>query len=197
MSNPDKIEQLRRALENYEASGGGTLFDHAAEEDKAAVRQRALALLDQRARSRHELKHRLLRAEFPEPVIEAVLDDLQRARLLDDQQFADEWVRQRHARRGKSVRVLDRELQEKGVADSYRVQALAQIDPADEERMARAIAQKKARSVTEVPGDRKEYDKILRRVVSALARRGFNEGMSLSIGRQALDERLTALAEGE
>lgn len=192
MSNAEKIEQLRRALDNHE---GGNLFDHAAEEEKAKVRHRALGLLDQRARSASELRGRLLRAEFPAELVDEVLDDLQRAGLIDDKQFASEWVRQRHARRGKSSRALDRELRDKGVSAEHRAEALAQIDERDEEAMAVAVAEKKVRSIRRVPADRKEFDKYLRRVVSALARRGFTEAMSLAIGRRVLDEHLAGLAE--
>lgn len=112
---PEKLEKLRRALEDYESGAtGGGLFDVEAEEAKAKVRNRALLLLDQRARSRKELSDRLIGLEFDPEVVESVLDDLANVGLLDDAAFAREWVRQRHARRGKSARVLDRELQRKG-----------------------------------------------------------------------------------
>ncbi|HZK31706.1 MAG TPA: recombination regulator RecX [Corynebacterium sp.] len=193
--NPDPaaIAQLRAALAEYAAGNTGGLFDRAAEEEKAKVRTRALKLLDQRARSRQELRDRLLAVEFEAGTIEAVLDDLQRAGLIDDAAFAREWVRQRHARRGKSIRALDRELQEKGVAAAIRAEALLQIDRADEEVTARALAEKKARSLREVPADWKEYNQELRRVLGVLARRGFDGGLSMSIAREALDARIQEL----
>ncbi|AKE39363.1 Regulatory protein RecX [Corynebacterium camporealensis] len=192
----EKVEKLRQALAEYESGEhAGELFDEAAEEDKARVRKRALGLLDQRSRSRHELKERLLRAEFPESVIDEVLDDLARVGLLNDAAFAHEWVRQRHGRRGKSARVLDRELQRKGVGQEERADALEQIDEADEEAMARKFAEKKARSVKSVPADRAERDKALRRIVGVLARRGYNEGMSLRLAKEALENRCAELEE--
>ncbi|HKM25406.1 MAG TPA: regulatory protein RecX, partial [Corynebacterium sp.] len=72
----------------------GSLFDHEAEEAKAAVRRRALLLLDARARSRHELRGRLVDLEFDPVVIDDVLDDLAGVGLLNDAVFAHEWVRQ-------------------------------------------------------------------------------------------------------
>ena len=115
--SPDKIERLRRALEEYESgNAGGNLIDTEAEEAKAAVRSRALGLLDQRARSRKELQDRLVAAEFEPDVVEAVLDDLAGVGLIDDESFAREWVRQRHVRRGKSAQALNLELKDKGVA---------------------------------------------------------------------------------
>ncbi|MDO5453769.1 MAG: recombination regulator RecX [Corynebacterium sp.] len=191
--DPDKIARLREALEQYSPAEEGGLFDREAEEAKAQVRKRALGLLDQRARSREELRGRLIDAEFDPDVVDEVLDDLQRSRLLDDAAFAYEWVRQRHARRGKSARVLDRELREKGVAAALRAEALEQIDEADEEATARTFAEKKARSVKTAPVDREDYNRELRRVVGVLARRGFDGGMSMRLAREALDARIAEL----
>ncbi|WP_245802217.1 recombination regulator RecX [Corynebacterium pacaense] len=192
-----KLKKLREALVDFErqrsTAGSGGFFDHELEEKKAAVRKRALLLLDQRARSRQELRRRLLALEFEDAIIDLVLDDLANSRLLDDLNFASEWVRQRSSRRGKSTRALDRELQEKGVSAPTRERALAQIDPEDERGTARSVAVKKARSESRVPGDRADYDRALRRVVGVLARRGFPAGMSMDIAREALDERIEQL----
>lgn len=190
-----KLEKLRRALEDFEAGEGPGLFDREAESAKATVRKRALGLLDQRARSRHELRGRLLDLEFEERLVDEVLDDLAAVHLLDDETFAREWVRQRHARRGKSARVLNRELTDKGVDAATRAAALDQIDPEDEEATARELARKKARSVKAAPSDRAEKDKALRRIVGVLARRGFNQSMSLSLAREALEERIAELGD--
>lgn len=194
-SSHDKIEQLRDALADYAASGGGTLFDDRAEEAKAAVRKRALGLLDQRARSRVELAGRLAELDFDAEVVESVLDDLERVGLLDDEDFAKEWVRQRHARRGKSARVLDRELQQKGVSDALRARALAQVSLEDEEGAAREAARKKARTIKTVPVDRAEHEKALRRIVGVLARRGYSGDLAIRIAREALGERMAELAD--
>ena len=191
MERDARIDQLRQALADFLP---GRLFDHEAEEAKAAVRKRALLFLDARARSRHELRGRLLDLEFEEAVVDDVLDDLAGVGLLDDAAFAHEWVRQRHARRGKASRVLDRELQDKGGDSATRADALEQIDAADEEATARALAEKKARSVRTVPADRAESDKARRRSGGVRARRGFAQGMSLRIARDALDERVAQLS---
>lgn len=188
----EKILQLKQALEEFD-SQGSDLFDHKLEEEKADVRRRGLLLLDQRARSRSELKKRLLALEFDEKLVEMVLDDFESSKLLNDEQFAHEWVRQRHEWRGKSRSVLDRELQDKGIAQGIRAEALEQVTAESEEDIARGLAEKKARSIKAKPADRAEYDKALRRVVGVLARRGFNQGMSLQIAKQALNDRIDAL----
>ena len=189
----EKIARLQAALDAYEPGTG--LFDREHEEALAPVRKRALGLLDQRARSRSELRERLLKAEFEPQLVDEVVNDLAASGLVNDAQFASEWVRQRAARRGKSARALDMELRDKGVEGADRAAALEQISDADEERTARAVAEKAARKVNSAPADRAEYDKHLRRIVGALARRGFNQGMALRIGREALDERIAGCEE--
>lgn len=195
----DKVAKLQAALDAYSerlaAGEAGELFDPARDEALAPVRARALGLLDQRARSRHELRERLIHAEFAPELVEEVLDSLEASALLDDSSFATEWVRQRAARRGKSAKALDMELRQKGVAADIRAEALEQISPADEERKARALAEKKAREVTSPPEDRSEYDGHLRRIVGVLARRGYNAELSMRIGREALEERIAAVGE--
>lgn len=193
----DTVELLRQAMVEYaERSAAGEaneLFDAEAEKNKAQVRKRALGLLDQRARSAHELRTRLVDAEFPPAVVDEVIDDLERVGLIDDAVFAREWVRQRHQRRGKSSRVLDRELQDKGVASSIRSDALATISDDDERALAESLAKKKARSIKAVPADRAERDKALRRIVGVLARRGFPQGMAMSVSIAALEGRIEEL----
>lgn len=193
MPDPEKIARLQAALDAYEPGSG--FIDHAHEAALAPVRKRALGLLDQRARSREELRSRLVKAEFEPKLVDEVLDDLAASVLLNDAQFASEWVRQRAARRGKSARALDMELRDKGVGGADRAAALEQISEDDEERTARDVAEKAARKVKAAPSDRAEYDKQLRRIVGALARRGFNQSMALRIGREALDERVAGLGE--
>lgn len=190
----EKIEKLRQALEDYESgAAGGQLIDAGAEEAKASVRSRALRLLDQRARSREELRERLLAAEFEPDVIDAVLDDLAGVGLINDESFAREWVRQRHVRRGKSARALNMELKDKGVDAADRAVALEQITEESEEATARKVAEKKARTIKKVPADRHERDKFLRRIVGTLARRGYSHSLTMRVSIEALDARIAEL----
>lgn len=193
--SPEKLEKLRHALEAYESGdAGGQLIDAEAEAAKAPVRSRALGLLDQRARSRKELRDRLVAADFEPDVVDTVVDDLAGAGLVDDEAFAKEWVRQRHARRGKSARALNLELKEKGVEAADRAIALEQITEESEEAVARQVAEKKARTLKRVPADRHERDKFLRRIVGTLARRGYNQELVMRISIEVLDARIAELS---
>lgn len=191
--DPEKLRALQKALEEY--SGAEPLVDENREKALSRVRERALLLLDSRARSRQELRDRLVKAEFEPELVDEVLDSFQRNGLVDDLAFAREWVRQRFERRGKSAAMLDVELQRKGVGEADRAEALSVIDRDDEREVARALATKKAKQVKRIPEDRQQRDKELRRIVGVLARRGFNSGMSLELAREALDERCAELEE--
>lgn len=191
--DPEKLRALQKALEEY--SGAEPLVDENREKALSRVRERALLLLDSRARSRQELRDRLVKAEFEPELVDEVLDSFQRNGLVDDLTFAREWVRQRFERRGKSAAMLDVELQRKGVGEADRAEALSAIDRDDEREVARALATKKAKQVKRIPEDRQQRDKELRRIVGVLARRGFNSGMSLELAREALDERCAELEE--
>lgn len=195
MDKQEKVEALKQAIENFQPRG--EFLDPVLEEHKAKVRHRALLLLDHRARSRHELRERLVALELvpDNAIIDEVLDDLTRSKLIDDASFAEEWVRVRHERRGKSRRVLDKELRDKGVAQPLRQAALEQVDDEDEEAVARRLAEKKARSIKAVPADYAERDKMLRRILGVLARRGFSQSMSMRIARAALAQRIEELQE--
>lgn len=196
--DPDQVARLRRALAAAEHGADGSgIVDLDRERAKAPLRARALRLLDQRARATEELRRRLAEDDdAPAELIAEVLADLRSAGLLDDAAFAAEWVRQRARRRGKSRRVLDRELRDKGVAAADRDAALDQVDDAEEEATAAAVAAKRAAAIRRAPADRAERDRDLRRVLGALARRGFPQEVAMRRARAALADRYAELDGG-
>lgn len=192
----DVRETIEKLAQQIAAADGSSLYDAGREESKAPIRAKALRLLDQRMRSRQELFDRLSAVEeFPAEMIEEVIDDLARSGLVNDDQFASEWVRQRFAARGKSKMVLDRELRDKGIGSSQRAAALEQITHSDEEVVARKLAAKKAATIKTVAVDYNAKQKDLRRVVGVLARRGFPAELSMEIAREELDEQYRRLQQ--
>lgn len=150
----------------------------------------ALRLLGVRARSRSELRKRLLDKEFVAADVDAVLERLTRQQLLDDSEFADEWVRSRHLHAGKGRAALRHELRDKGVDDSHIANALAQIDDDSERSQAAALVERKIASVDpDALADREIRDKHLRRLVAMLARRGYGGSMAFDVARTAIDQR--------
>ncbi|WP_459611615.1 recombination regulator RecX [Corynebacterium urogenitale] len=192
-ANSAKIAVLKEALERMEAGELPALIDHEEEKALAPIKAKAVRLLNHRDRSAHELRSRLLDAEFDPQYVEQVVERCIANGMVDDSRFASEWVRQRQANQKKSVAVLRRELKEKGVAGAIIDEALEQISADDQNAILDQLVTKKAASVKHVPTTRAEYDKVLRRVVGVAARRGFPQGRSLTAARQALDARIAEL----
>lgn len=196
------VEKLREAVAAVErGQHQAPLVDESLEERLAPLKNKATRLISHRDRSTEELRRRLtatdgIDGEPAEPeLVDIVIERCTANGMLDDHRFATEWVRQRQKNQRKSVTVLRRELRDKGVAAPLIDEALSLIDPEDQDAVLRELVTKKAATVSSVPGDRKEYDKYLRRIVGVAARRGFPEGKSLAMARDALDARLAELRD--
>ena len=103
-------------------------------EREGQARNLCLRLLTARARTRAELAAQLTKRGFPDDVSGRVLDRLAEVGLVDDQDFAEQWVRSRHFYAGKGKRALAAELRSKGVDDEVIAEALDDVD-ADAERV--------------------------------------------------------------
>ena len=139
-----------------------------------------LRLLTVRARTRAELEAQLTKRGYPDDVSARVLDRLTEVGLIDDEDFAEQWVRSRHLNAGKGKRALAVELRKKGVDDEVISAALADLDPAAEWQRAEQLVRDKLRR--ERLDDTPETDvKVTRRLVGMLARRGYNQSMAYDV----------------
>jgi len=150
-------------------------------EEQRKARDICYALLTARARSRHELHDALLRKGISAAAADIVLGKFDRAGLIDDVQFAEMWVRSRHTYNGLGRRALAMELRRKGVADEVVAEAVAAVDGEAEEERARELVRKRLRTLSGVD----ETTKI-RRLVGALARKGYAEGLAYRVVRDEL-----------
>ena len=163
--------------------GGGT---------EAQAKDVCLRLLTDRARSRAELAAKLEQKNFTPEVAERTLDRLTEVGLIDDADFAAQWARSRHLYSGRGKRAIALELRRKGVDADDAEAALEQIDSDDERERAVELVRKKLRTQPPLSteGDRREQalerDKVVRRLVGMLARRGYAQGMAFDVVRQEL-----------
>lgn len=166
-----------------------------AQTEEAYAKARAVVLrkLTGSAKSRHQLAEALREREFGEDVITTVLDRMEEVQLLDDAAFARTWVRTRHELKGLGSAALRRELQQRGLATDHIDTALEQLSAEDEEAAAEELIANKLRGVTvpvgNGPEDRKERDKLTRRLVDMLGRRGHHPGAAMRLAREALASR--------
>ena len=142
-----------------------------------------LRLLTVRARTRAELAGRLAKRGYPDDVAETVLNRLAAVGLIDDEDFAQQWVQSRQRNAGKGKRALAAELRTKGVDDELIASALSVIDAGVERVRAEQLVERKLRRETFNDGDEA---KVVRRLVGMLARRGYSQTMAVAVVHDAL-----------
>ena len=151
---------------------------------KRAEQARAvcLRLLTARARTRAELVGQLAKRGYPDDVSTEVIERLSEVGLVDDEDFAEQWVRSRRANAGKSKRALAAELRDKGVDNDVITTALADIDAgAERDRAEKLVRDRLRRERLGEPGDRDAQNKATRRLVGMLARRGYSQSLALDV----------------
>src|ERR671916_1504402 len=109
------------------------------------ARALCLRLLTARARTRAELAGQLSKRGYPDEVSERVLDRLADVGLINDADFAEQWVQSRRVNAGKGKRALAAELRNKGVDNDVITTALADIDAGAERERAEQMVRDKVR----------------------------------------------------
>jgi regulatory protein len=145
----------------------------------------ALHYLAPRPRSRAEVRRRLLaprpRREPPSAVaVERVLERLQSAGLLNDQDFAAFWVENRERFSPRSARALGMELRQRGVA---RETADAATAPELDDERAIAAGRTRLRTFRGL-----DFKSFRERMGAFLLRRGFGYGVTGRAVRQLWEE---------
>jgi regulatory protein len=143
------------------------------------ARALCLRLLTARARTRAELAGQLAKRGYPDDVSTRVLDRLADVGLVDDVDFAEQWVHSRRVNAGKGKRALAAELHTKGVDNDVITSVLSDINPDAERDRAEELVRKKLRR--ENLSDQAADARVTRRLVGMLARRGFSQGMAYDV----------------
>lgn len=145
-----------------------------------------LRLLTGAPKSRAELEKALRRKGCPDDVAAEVLDRMEQVGLVDDQAYAQMFVRSKQAGRGLARRALQHELRAKGVDEELTQEVVDAIDPAEERERARELVAKKLRTMHGL-------DRVVqvRRLSGMLARKGYGG----EVARQVITETLDGLDE--
>lgn len=147
------------------------------------VRDAALTLLSHHARTRTELRRRLLSKRFRPARVDSCLDLLERRGLLDDDAVAAAFVRDRLRHRPRGRARLSSELRAKGIAPATADRVVNEVlsdQEVTDETLAREVANgwlsrqgpKVRRALSADPRD-PERQRARRRLYGYLARRGF------------------------
>ncbi len=145
----------------------------------------SLNLLSARAYTERALRRKLTQKQFDAKEIDAALERLIGARLIDDEKFAEEFARQKLVNRGSSVRRVQQDLSRRGIS---REMARAAVDRVRESEVVdigasiEAAAKKKLAAMSDLDDETKR-----RRLFGFLARRGFEledikRAIELSLG---------------
>ena len=138
-----------------------------AEDTNETTYQKALHFLSYRPRSSAEVRQNLTKRGTPEAVVEETITHLQRAGLVNDQEFARAWVENRNNFRPRSKSALLMELRRKGLSDEVVLPVLdVQVD---EEALAFEAARKYARRLAGL-----EWLEFRQKLSGFLGRRGFS-----------------------
>ena len=126
-------------------------------------------LLRIRPRSEKELILRLRKKGFSEKTVNDVVSFLKKEELINDLEFAKEWVDSRLRTTPKGKTLLKEELAAKGISPSIIDKTLSE-KMQDEEKIAKDIAEEKLKALKGLP-----QIKIKRKLFDYLRRRGFEE----------------------
>lgn len=149
------------------------LREAAGAEEVHKATEAALSLLEVRARATREIITRLKQKGYEEDVIVKVVEKLTRLELLNDAQFAAQWVEAKTrvgGNRPMGKRRISQELYQKGVARDEITEAVERVTAEDELELARSAAQKKLRCV---PTERNALQAERQKLMGFLQRRGF------------------------
>lgn len=137
------------------------------------------------AKTRGQLRKKLQAEGFEAELIEPLLDKFEAAKLIDDAEYAQSFVAQKSRTKKLSRAALRRELAERGVRGEEAENALAQRTDEQEREDAAELVSKKLRPGMDL-SDRAEKDKVTRRLLGMLARRGYSSSVSMSVIREEL-----------
>ena len=146
---------------------------------------RAVGYLAARARSKREIEQKLLQAGYRPCTVEMVIYKLERENLLDDADFARQWVESRSTHKLGRNRIAQ-ELRRKGISQEEAEEALSAID--DEDQLSGAIALAEKTAVRIKPGE--DPRKAASRIAGMLARRGYSWDVAKEAIQHALSDKI-------
>lgn len=189
MTSADRLSAAREALAAAEAAASGSGLAGARPDRQetdpdphAIARKIVLRQLAMGPRTRQQLSDKLRDRGCDPQVAARVLDRMSEVGLVDDESYAEMFVRSKQETKGLASSALRHELRQKGVADHVVDAALEEIDPEREKDQARALVARRLRTMRGL-----DRDAQTRRLAGFLARKGYGAGVSYQVIREALD----------
>ncbi|MGG4489751.1 recombination regulator RecX [Metabacillus idriensis] len=130
---------------------------------------KAIEFLGFRMRSEKEVADMLLKKEYAEPVVTEVMHQLRHYKYVNDEEFADAYIRTHWKTGGKGPGVMKQELSLKGISKETAEKALQQYSKEDQVEQAMVHAEKVVRKETKI-----STVQIKQKVEQTLMRKGFS-----------------------
>jgi len=147
--------------------------------------ERALDMLEARSRAVTELRRLLIKKGEPPDDVDAAIERLRAAGVLDDANFARQLTRSKAVGGGHSRRRIQQELAKRGVARDVSDEAIEEVfeeEGVDESESIERAARKKLRTLAGLDTATQK-----RRLYGFLARRGYNADAIVRVLRLVLE----------
>lgn len=142
--------------------------------------QKALHFLSYRPRSENEIQVNLKKHKYPDDVIHDVIGKLKQQNLVNDRDFAKNWVENRSEFRPRGQKALKMELAKKGINRDIIDEVLLNTN---DEELAYQAAKKQMSKYK-----RLNWEEIRIKLISFLARRGFSYDTGATTVRKLWNE---------
>ncbi len=158
------------------------------EEETSSAKRAALRFLAHRPRTCKEVRDKLREKEFGDDDINATLENLQRAGLVNDPEFARMYIRDALATRASGRALLKRKLLLLGIDKVTVDEALQEAFAGVDEHASALEAGRKFLRKSVAAHDAKEMAKLRNRLAGFLGRRGFQWNTIEPVVKQLLKE---------
>ena len=192
MTESPYARRRRRASARHRGPEGPASSSSPAHDPEPDPREVARAIvlrqLTASAKSRQQLEDKLADRNVPEDVAREVLDRFEEVDLVDDARFAEAYVRSRAVTRKLSRSAIRRELATRGVSGEIAESALEQRTDEDEREDAAELVRRRLPAGPDL-ADRAERDRVVRRLVGMLGRKGYAPGLAFAVVREEIEAR--------
>ena len=146
-------------------------------EDISGYFDKVLNFLSFRARSEYEINFYMLRKNWPEEIRRKIIDKLNQLKLINDEDFARQWIYSRNHSRPAGKALVKYELQKKGIAKEIINRLLAEErTQTTEEILAEKLCQKRLVRLKNLSSKEKKE-----KLFGLLSRRGFSSQTATEI----------------
>ncbi|MFT4185753.1 MAG: regulatory protein RecX [Micrococcaceae bacterium] len=177
----ESIVTLKATLDDIQKDGGEGYFASLESGEEAKAKRVVVNSLSYAPRTYHQLEQKLADKEFSEEVITKVLQIFEDSGLINDAEFARQWVISRSKTKKLASAALRRELRQKGVADYDIESALSELSFDEQRLAAEELIDSRLNRMSGLNREKK-----FRRLVSLLQRKGYPLDLSFEVVNRAI-----------